>query len=94
MISFFIYVYTKYISNKTASSDTAANEVCEEIKTRAGDKGAMGIPMKANIGSAEEVQAMFAKIVETVGPVDILVNNAGRKIIHKYNINILSRCII
>jgi NAD(P)-dependent dehydrogenase (short-subunit alcohol dehydrogenase family) len=42
----------------------------------------MGIPMKANIGSAEEVQAMFAKIVETVGPVDILVNNAGRKIIH------------
>ena len=33
--------------------------------------------MKANIGSAEEVQAMMAKIVETVGPVDVLVNNAG-----------------
>lgn len=60
-----------------ASSDAAAIEVCEEIKARAGDKGAMGIPMKANIGSVEEVQAMFGKIVETVGPVDVLVNNAG-----------------
>jgi len=37
----------------------------------------MGIPMKANIGSHEEVQAMFAKVAETVGPVNILVNNAG-----------------
>ena len=33
--------------------------------------------MKADCGNVEEVQAMFAKINEEVGPVDILVNNAG-----------------
>eukprot|EP01041_Mallomonas_annulata_P006503 gene6503-13132_t len=60
-----------------ASNDAAAIEVCNEIKERAGDKGAVGIPMKANIGSLEEIQAMFAKVNEEVGPVDILVNNAG-----------------
>mmetsp|Transcript_21809 Transcript_21809/g.30012 ORF Transcript_21809/g.30012 Transcript_21809/m.30012 type:complete len:300 (-) Transcript_21809:67-966(-) len=60
-----------------ASSESSALEVCEEIKTRAGEKGALGVPMKANCGSVEEVQAMFAKINEEVGPVDILVNNAG-----------------
>jgi 3-oxoacyl-[acyl-carrier protein] reductase len=60
-----------------ASSDAAAIEVCNEIKEKFGEKGAIGIPMKGNIGSSQEVAEMFAKIVETVGPVDILVNNAG-----------------
>ena len=61
-----------------ASSDAAAKEVCDEIVARGGDKGAMAVPMKANIGSPEEVQAMIAKACEEVGPVDILVNNAGK----------------
>lgn len=60
-----------------ASSEASALEVCNEIQTRAGEKGAVGIPMKANCANIEEVQAMFAKINEEVGPVDILVNNAG-----------------
>jgi len=60
-----------------ASSDASALEVCEEIKALSGEKGGMGIAMKANIGSVDEVQAMFAKINAEVGPVDILVNNAG-----------------
>jgi 3-oxoacyl-[acyl-carrier protein] reductase len=60
-----------------ASNEAAALEVCEEIKTRAGDKGAVGIPMKANIGSYEELAKMFDQITEEVGPVNILVNNAG-----------------
>lgn len=60
-----------------ASSDAAAKEVCDEIVARGGDKGAMAVPMKANIGSPEEVQAMIAKACDEVGPVDILVNNAG-----------------
>ena len=53
-----------------ASSDAAAKEVCDEIVARGGDKGAMAVPMKANIGSPEEVQAMIAKACEEVGPVE------------------------
>ena len=60
-----------------SSNEAAALEVCEEIKTRAGDKGAVGIPLKANVGDIKEIQAMFAKVNEEVGPVDILINNAG-----------------
>jgi 3-oxoacyl-ACP reductase-like protein len=45
-----------------ASSDAAANEVCDEIKTRGAEKGGMGFPMKANCGNVNEVQEMFAKI--------------------------------
>ena len=60
-----------------ASNEAAALEVCEEIKVRGGEKGAVGIPLKANVGDIKEIQAMFAKVNEEVGPVDILVNNAG-----------------
>ena len=65
-------VIVNYVSN-----EAAAVEVCNEIQTRAGDKGAIGIPMKGNIGDLESIRSMFAKINEEVGPVDILVNNAG-----------------
>ena len=60
-----------------SSNEAAAQEVCDEIKVRTGDKGGSGVPMKANIASVTEVQEMFKKISEEVGPVDILVNNAG-----------------
>ena len=49
-----------------ASNEALALEVCEEIKTRAGEKGALGVAIKANCGSIEEVQAMFSKINEEV----------------------------
>lgn len=60
-----------------ASNEAAAIEVCEEIKVAAGEKGGLGVAIKANVGNHAEVQAMFAKVNEEVGPVDILVNNAG-----------------
>jgi len=60
-----------------ASNEAAAEEVCAEIVARGGEKGATAKAYKANIGSAEEIQGMFAKIAEEVGPVDVLVNNAG-----------------
>lgn len=60
-----------------ASSEGAALEVCEEIKTRFGDKGAEGIPMKGNIGSYEDMVGLCTKVCEEVGPINILVNNAG-----------------
>ena len=60
-----------------ASNEAAALEVCEEIKLRCGDSGAVGVPFKADVSNSVEIQAMFEKISEEVGPVDILVNNAG-----------------
>jgi NADP-dependent 3-hydroxy acid dehydrogenase YdfG len=49
-----------------ASNEALALEVCEEIKVRAGEKGAVGIAIKANCGNIEEVQALFAKVNEEV----------------------------
>lgn len=49
-----------------ASNEAAANEVCEEIKMRGGEKGATAMAIKANCGDYAEVQAMFNKIVEEV----------------------------
>jgi len=60
-----------------AASEASAKEVCDEIAARGAAKGGMGVAIKANCGSVAEVQAMFAKINEEVGPVDVLVNNAG-----------------
>lgn len=60
-----------------ASSDAAAQEVCDEIAAIGGHKGAVGIPMKANMGDRNDVRGMFEKVVEEVGPVNVLVNNAG-----------------
>lgn len=65
-------VVVNYVNN-----EALAHEVCEEIKTRAGHLGAVGVPVKANCANVEEIKAMFAKVNAEVGPVDILVNNAG-----------------
>mmetsp|Transcript_23585 Transcript_23585/g.39301 ORF Transcript_23585/g.39301 Transcript_23585/m.39301 type:complete len:297 (-) Transcript_23585:2726-3616(-) len=60
-----------------ASNEAKALEVVDEIKAVAEEKGGTAIAVKADCGNVGEVQAMFAKAVEEVGPVDILVNNAG-----------------
>jgi len=60
-----------------ATNEAQAQEVVEELKVIAGPKGGSAIAIKADCSKAEEVQAMFAKAVEELGPVDILVNNAG-----------------
>ena len=60
-----------------ASSEAAALEVCTEISEKFGEKGAIGVPIKANCANIDEVRAMFQKVVAEVGTVDILINNAG-----------------
>lgn len=60
-----------------ASSEGPAKEVCEQIKEIGGDLGAEGFPMKANMGDRDEVNALFDKVVDEIGPVNVLVNNAG-----------------
>ncbi len=41
------------------------------------ESGSRAFAFKADVSQEAEVQAMFAKVVETFGAVDILVNNAG-----------------
>jgi glucose 1-dehydrogenase len=61
-------VMVNYVHNQEA-----ADEVVNEIKNAGGE----AIAHKADVSKEEEVQAMFAKIMETYGTIDILVNNAG-----------------
>jgi glucose 1-dehydrogenase len=51
----------------------SADEVVNEIIAAGGEAFAH----QADVSKEEEVQAMFAKIIETYGTIDILVNNAG-----------------
>jgi len=60
-----------------ASNEAMALEVVEEIKARTATNGGTAVAIKANIGNVQEIQAMFGKVVNEIGPVDILVNNAG-----------------
>lgn len=53
--------------------EKSANEVVSAIE----NAGSEAIPVRANIGEADEVQAMIDKAVKTFGRIDILVNNAG-----------------
>ncbi|MBW4443125.1 MAG: SDR family oxidoreductase [Plectolyngbya sp. WJT66-NPBG17] len=56
-----------------AGNEAAANSVVSEI-TQA---GGAAISVKANIGNAEEVKALFDSAIAEYGKVDILINNAG-----------------
>jgi len=54
-------------------SEQAAHEVAAEIEKM----GRRAIVVRADVSDAEDVRALFAKIMETFGRLDILVNNAG-----------------
>lgn len=55
------------------SNEAAAAEVVELIKSR----GGQALLLRADVGSAEAVQAMVADLAKAHGRIDILVNNAG-----------------
>jgi 3-oxoacyl-[acyl-carrier protein] reductase len=50
-----------------------AVEVLEEIKSAGGE----GITVEADVSDPDEVDSLFTKVTDQLGPVDILVNNAG-----------------
>ena len=50
-----------------------ANETLTTIRDSGGD----GLIVRADVANAEDVEAMFASIEESLGPVEILVANAG-----------------
>ena len=56
-----------------ASSAQAAEQVVADIAAL----GAEAIAPQANVGKADQVEAMFATVMEQYGRVDRLVNNAG-----------------
>lgn len=56
-----------------ASSSQAADAVIAEIEAM----GATAIALKADVGQAEQVEALFSATMEKYGRVDVLVNNAG-----------------
>ncbi|EGJ48440.1 SDR family oxidoreductase [Desulfocurvibacter africanus] len=55
------------------SDAEGALEVVGEIRNAGGE----AVAAQANVGSEEEVRAMFSRAIEHWGTVDILVNNAG-----------------
>lgn len=56
-----------------ASSKTDADRVVAEIAA----KGGKAVAVKGNVGSREELAALFAETDKAYGKLDILVNNAG-----------------
>lgn len=54
-------------------SQEKIDRVVSEIK----EKGGQAIGFAADVTNKEQVDAMFAKIIESYGRIDILVNNAG-----------------
>jgi len=56
-----------------ASSDVAAKELAASIR----DAGGSALAVGADVGDAEQVDAMFDAVHDELGPVVVLVNNAG-----------------
>ncbi len=56
-----------------ARSSAAAEEVVESIR----DSGGTAMEIAADVGDAAEVEEMFSRVHERMGPVAVLVNNAG-----------------
>jgi len=57
----------------TATSDSGAENISEYLKAA----GIVGVGMKLDVASNEEVEAVVASIKEQFGDVAVLVNNAG-----------------
>ena len=54
-------------------SEAAAREVAREIERRGGE----ALPVRADVSSKREVEAMMAAVLDRFGRIDVLVNNAG-----------------
>ena len=55
------------------SGEEAANEVVEKIEA----SGSRALAVRADVSQEDQVQAMFARMIDELGTIDILVNNAG-----------------
>ncbi len=55
------------------SGEEAANEVVEKIEA----SGSRALAVRADVSQEDQVQAMFARMIDELGTIDILANNAG-----------------
>ena len=55
------------------SAEEAANAVVEKIEA----SGSRALAVRADVSQEDQVQAMFARMIDELGTIDILVNNAG-----------------
>lgn len=62
-----------YVAVNYFHSPDAAFELVDEIKKN----GSQALAVRADVGSALEVDDLFARVERELGPVQILVNNAG-----------------
>jgi glucose 1-dehydrogenase len=65
-----------------AGADVVVNYVAnpgqaEEVAAAIRDEGVKAYAHKADVSQEDQVQAMFAKMIEQFGTIDIMVNNAG-----------------
>lgn len=54
-----------------------SSELAEAVKQKVEALGCRAITVKADVGSKQQVEAMFKQVEEQLGEVEILVNNAG-----------------
>ncbi len=64
---------TVVVNYPVAATEAAAVVVLEEIKSQGGH----GITWQCDVSKEDEVQKMFADVIQQFGTVDILINNAG-----------------
>ena len=62
------------------SSEKDALEVCEVIN----NNGGRAIPLKADVGSCQQLHNMFEEFFDRIGPIDLMVNNAGRSKLYPF----------
>jgi len=62
------------------SSEAEARDVVESIE----DAGGTAMAAQADISVQDDVEAMAARVTDTLGPVDVLVNNAGITVDKKF----------
>ncbi|MBF2078815.1 MAG: SDR family NAD(P)-dependent oxidoreductase, partial [Synechococcales cyanobacterium T60_A2020_003] len=62
-----------------ARSSQAADEVVAEIEALPGDAESkpQAIALQADVSQADQVETLFAQVMEKWGRIDVLVNNAG-----------------
>lgn len=65
-------VVIAYLRNRRAAEETAAEIEAEGVKC---------LPVKANVGDAKQIDALFDQIDETFGRLDVFVSNAATGVI-------------
>jgi len=77
-----VHVAVNYVGGIEGAEVTrdAVDKGVERCMTKVKEAGANAILVEADVSNEHEVEAMFKKATNELGPVDLLVNNAGIQI--------------